>query len=339
MGWPFPTMHANYVNNEPFSSNMFSIQGSDECLTQDSYFGMSIPTTAANEPPPKRHAKLEIEEREEVDGHHQVCTGTTCDHGPRFMLKAEIKPKQRKSYKNENRYLLPNPTQIVLTEEGKNDRRGVTVVKATCKVKIYDGNGKKLSRQVNYYLENTEGGLVVDMEGPALTFDYFLKVRQNSGPDKFSLHFVIRYTTTDGHTHKEKIVSTPFLVQSNKSFFSKDPKLSAIQPPAGLSCRSNEVWIKGRDFNEKGVKVTVDSVEATIVEVQPNLIVLLMPERNDLTQDHRATVSVYNVFKHKRVPSEQELDYVYVVASKDGRVDMQRLSAASALARDIKGDS
>jgi len=177
------------------------------------------------------------------------------------------------------------------------------------------------------------------MEGPALTFDYFLKVRQNSGPDKFSLHFVIRYTTTDGHTHKEKIVSTPFLVQSNKSFFSKDPKLSAIQPPAGLSCRSNEVWIKGRDFNEKGVKVTVDSVEATIVEVQPNLIVLLMPERNDLTRDHRATVSVYNVFKHKRVPSEQELDYVYVVASKDGRVDMQRLSAASALARDIKGDS
>jgi len=314
MGWPY-SIGNMYSSMEPFSSTILSIQGSDECLSQPDNYGGGHVTSS---PVMSKFARIEEEITENPRKVSSVCEGKSCRHGPRFMLREQPKPKQRKSYRNENRYLLPNPTSVILTEEAK-DRMGPSIAASSCTVTLLDGNGNRLPRQVSHYIENTDGNLKIHMEPPATSFEYTLKVRQNSGPDKFMLCFHVQYDLTDGTSHQETILSTPFLVQSNKSFFSKDPKLTSIQPPMGLNDRPNEVWIKGRDFNEKGVSVRVDGVDATVIEVQPNLIVILTPARQDIHSDRRVTVNVCNMFKHKKVHSEQELDYIYVTA-KDGTV-------------------
>jgi len=248
----------------------------------------------------------------------EICAGSRCTHEARFAMREQPKPKQRKSYKNENRYLLPNPTQVVLTEAAKG--QGTWVTKAMCTVKLLDGLGNRLARQTGYYLEDVEGSLTKEMDLAHGAFDFSLKVRQNSGPEKFRLCFSINYGTSDGQSHKEKLISSPFLVQSNKSFFSKDPKVRAIHPSVGINLRPNELWIKGRDFNEKGVCVKIDGVEALVTEIQPNFIVVMTPPRVDLNATRTVSVSVANVFKQKVVASEQELEYTYVVTPADGMI-------------------
>jgi len=123
------------------------------------------------------------------------------------------------------------------------------------------------------------------------------------------------------------MISDPFLVQSNKSFFSKDPKINAVNPRIGCCTRRTEIWIKGRDFNEKGVSVNVGGVEATVTEVHPNLIVAMTPVRSDILRTTRVPVTVSNVFKQKTVPSEHECEFTYVVVRPDGLIHIDDITS------------
>lgn len=243
-----------------------------------------------------------------------VATATT-----RFVLRYQPNPNQRKSYSNENRYLLPNPTVLIAKEFLLDDQQQPLydrslyrkVVSGKAQVTMVDGFGDKLSKPPTTYLEGNEDSLESELNAELGIFEFFLKVRENSGPNKFRLHFQVSYTTEDGEVFSEEVVSNPFLVQSNKSFFSKDPKLKSIIPASGPPSRSIEVWIRGRDFNEKGVSVTFDGIEGTVTEALPNLITVWTPLRPDLLESKRVPVSVSNLFKQKTVPSEFHIDFTY----------------------------
>jgi len=325
MPWQYLSSGGQFPAMPLFASNIFYNQGSDDTLgPEHNYLGqeptpeLSITTTntiTTTETKRRRTKEETIEDPEDKD----PCDTQGCTHEPRFTMRDQPKPKQRKSYKNENRYLLPNPTQVVMTGERSN------IITATCSVKLLDGGGNRLARQSSHYLENTEGTLSIGLDPNHSTFDFSLKVRQNSGPEKFRLCFVVDYVTSDKERHRERLISSPFLVQSNKSFFSKDPKVTALHPSAGLCTRPTEVWIRGRDFNEKGVCVEVGDSRAEVVEVQPSLIVAIVPALEQLDKDTTVKVHVSNVFKQKTVPSEQECEFTYVVAGGDGRVHVDKL--------------
>jgi len=325
MTWPYLSTGAQFPAIPLFASNIFYNQGSDDTLgPEHNYLGqeptpeLSITTTNTITTTETKRRRTKEENNEELLD-KDPCTTRGCTHEPRFTMRDQPKPKQRKSYKNENRYLLPNPTQVIMTGER------VDIIAATCTVKLLDGGGNTLARQSSHYLENTEGTLSVGLEPNHNTFDFSLKVRQNSGPEKFRLCFVVDYETSDKERHRERMTSSPFLVQSNKSFFSKDPKVTALHPSAGLCARPTEVWIRGRDFNEKGVSVQVGDSMAEVLEVQPSLIVAIVPARKDLEKDTTVKVHISNVFKQKTVPSEQDCEFTYVVAGGDGRVHVDKL--------------
>jgi len=202
MTWPYIAGPPQQFAAMPlFASNLFFNQGSDESLVGGipDFLGqeqLRITTTSTSTTETKRKNVKEdaVTPDTLTPVMAGVCTKLGCTHPPRFMMRDQPKPKQRKSYRNENRYLLPNPTQVTMAHG--IDRS--TIVTATCTIKLLDGARNRLPRQTTHYVENTEGALSSVLEKNQTAFDFALKVRQNSGPDKFRICFVVKYETSDG---------------------------------------------------------------------------------------------------------------------------------------------
>jgi hypothetical protein len=99
-----------------------------------------------------------------------------------FVVQKQPKEKQRKSYRNENRYLAPNPLTVQFVGEG-------VVPSAVVEVMLADGDGRPLEyeRQMELIGERTRP-LMADG-----TAGFSLKMHDTSRGEWIRLLFVVRY--------------------------------------------------------------------------------------------------------------------------------------------------
>lgn len=72
---------------------------------------------------------------------------------------------------------------------------------------------------------------------------------------KFTLIFYIKYMLESGVVKREKIISEPFELQSNKIFVGAEPQVETITPWQANCNNYTEVTIKGSDFSRKGKRI------------------------------------------------------------------------------------
>jgi len=180
-----------------------------------------------------------------------------------FELLHQPNEKQRKSYRKENRCLLPNPITISQREKTPKVDRG------TVSVRIVYENREELEESKQKILD---GDLVknFDAENKA---QFALKILETSESRKFRLLFSIKFVS-NGNLMEEVILSHPFSVTSNKKKLNiESPKVFDIKPKIGLATDETEVWIKGKQFTERtSMTVKFGGKPAKITETEENLI-------------------------------------------------------------------
>lgn len=137
----------------------------------------------------------------------------------RFTLLEDLYPIQRKSYKKENRCLLPNPITIAL-KEAKDGEDLPPVLDGTVTVKLVDRDGRDLPPQKGHVLQSIEGGLVHALNKKKRA-RFSLKVLETSEGNLFRLMFSVSYRIKGGGNHEDIIFSDAFSVKSKKK---KEPK-------------------------------------------------------------------------------------------------------------------
>ncbi len=83
---------------------------------------------------------------------------------------------QRKSYKNENRYLLPHPLVIQAREEGPDDRF-LKILDGNVIVQLVDADGQELPPSKQGVLTSPDGSLLQLLD-QTLTANFSLKVSE-----------------------------------------------------------------------------------------------------------------------------------------------------------------
>jgi len=228
-----------------------------------------------------------LEPREEKVVPARVKSETTEDHY--FELLYQPNEKQRKSYKNENRYILPNPLTIVLSKEKKEKR--VKIEKGTANVKLLYDTGEELEENKEHVLNGVKTR-PLDKEKKA---QFHLKVIETSDRNRFRLQFTVRFFINKME-HVEKIVSHCFRVTSNKKCVSVErPRPFAIKPCSGLTTGETEVWIRGKMFTDRAnTSVTFGGKPARVIETEENILVCYAPPRDDIDEDSMVEVRVIN---------------------------------------------
>ncbi len=122
-----------------------------------------------------------------------------------FKLLEQPHEKQRKSYKNENRYLLPNPLVITFV------RSNAEKVQGTASVRLAHENGSILDESKTEILE----GIRTKNLDSDKKCQFSLKILSTSEGSKFSLCFDIKYSIGTQY-YEETVYSRPFKVTSNK---------------------------------------------------------------------------------------------------------------------------
>jgi hypothetical protein len=110
------------------------------------------------------------------------------------MLKAQPLVHQRKSYRSESRYLMPNPMMVEL----KDPNTFADIQSGHVTISLVDGNAKELPPTKKDVMETASP------EGPTqqLSTKYYsagfsVKILENSGVTLFRLKFKVVYTTMD----------------------------------------------------------------------------------------------------------------------------------------------
>eukprot|EP01117_Protostelium_nocturnum_P016889 TRINITY_DN6766_c0_g3_i1.p1 TRINITY_DN6766_c0_g3~~TRINITY_DN6766_c0_g3_i1.p1 ORF type:complete len:380 (+),score=117.63 TRINITY_DN6766_c0_g3_i1:165-1304(+) len=130
-----------------------------------------------------------------------------------FELKTPLRPKQRKSYEQENRYLSPNP--VIGIKEIHRDKR---ITSGIVSVELVDVNGNSLPADRQKLLgSSAQGALHLLLNPHNLSSTRFqLKIYENSRGQSYRLKFHITYLTENKDTVTEYVLSNTFLVESNK---------------------------------------------------------------------------------------------------------------------------
>jgi hypothetical protein len=130
-----------------------------------------------------------------------------------FVVQKQPKEKQRKSYRNENRYLAPNPLSVQFVGEG-------VVPSAVVEVMLADGDGRPLEyeRQMELIGERTRP-LMADG-----TAGFSLKMHDTSRGEWIRLLFVVRYS--DVTRPNEWLFTAQFRVDTNISKVTAPPAVS-----------------------------------------------------------------------------------------------------------------
>jgi len=171
-----------------------------------------------------------------------------------FELVSQPNRKQRKSYRNENRYILPNPIVVRPLAESSVLSR----LQGTVKVGLVYENGIELPQH------SLEGELVRPLEGRDKQARFQLKLLIIT-PKRLRLSFQIHYmksctflednrnTSSNNYPSFEEgqvnLISQPFEVHSNSTRNRKVPYpiVHKIIPTCGI--QEGEVWIKGENFH------------------------------------------------------------------------------------------
>lgn len=238
-----------------------------------------------------------------------------------FELLYQPNEKQRKSYKNENRYILPNPLTVVLNKHMKEKK--VKIDKGSVTVSLLYDTGEELEENREHILDGIKTRSL-DKEKKA---QFHLKVVETSDRNRFRLQFVVRFFVNKVE-HVEKIVSHCFRVTSNKKSASIErPRPFAIKPSFGPTTSETEVWIRGKLFTDRAnTSVTFGGKEARVIETEDNILVCYAPVREDITEDSTVEVRVTN---HKGDQSEsfdasKLLEFTYIADRKRKRVKKEQ---------------
>lgn len=157
---------------------------------------------------------------------------TTGGDQNRFVLLEQPNEIQRKSYKNESRYLLPNPLTICLRTPLANEKELPQILDGNVNVRIINADGNELPSNMQHILESL-GGLTrpLDEERSA---SFSLKVSATSIGSMYRLLFTVNYRLKNSGAFTETIVSSPFSVCSNRKKQLKELKerLTQLQKKA-----------------------------------------------------------------------------------------------------------
>jgi len=229
----------------------------------------------------------------------------------RFVLLEQPNVRQRKSYKNENRYVLPNPLTICAREEAPGEKLP-RIIEGEATVSLVNAEGQDLPPTKQNLLESPEGGLTQTLDSN-LSAHFSLKVLDTSEGTMFRLLFTINFTLDGVGPCEEKILSRPFQVYSNRKKNVKGqekPSVVDIKPKEGPATQDTEVWIKGRGFSDRVVVAFGDKL-GRIVETTENLITVFAPARFDLMSDTPVQVLVSNKYPHELLSADKKLQFVY----------------------------
>jgi len=236
-----------------------------------------------------------------------------------FMILEQPNEIQRKSYKNENRCLLPNPITICQKEFLPEDKRGQVPVEGSVTVSLVDQDGEDLPTNKVNMLDSIERSTNQPLD-ENLTAQFSLKVLETSEGNTVRLMFMVNYRLKNLGQCQEKILSRPFVVYSNRKKHVKvdkeKPILLDIKPIRGECNKETEVWIKGRGFNDK-VMVNFGDRSAKVVDTSENLVTVLVPPRDDILHDTTVEVTVSNKFAREHFTSEKKLTFTYTTGSMD----------------------
>lgn len=240
----------------------------------------------------------------------------------RFVLVEEPNQIQRKSYKNENRCLLPNPITVcpreikfgsdLIAKSPSTLPKSKKIVEGTVSVKLVDRDGNELPENKSHILESIEGGLIQLLDDNAAA-NFSLKVLDTSEGDWWRLVFLISYREEGNSSFVcEKLYSRQFIVNSNKKKHANGPPLvNALKPATGPTNSENEVWIKGKMFTDK-TAVFFDDSPAKVIEIAENLLTVIAPARPELTEPTKVVVTVSNNYSRDSYPAEKRLEYTYI---------------------------
>lgn len=208
-----------------------------------------------------------------------------------FHLLEEPGARQRKSYKNENRYIVPNPLTVCLKPESM--KKIPLILAANITAMLVDNNGNPIVGSP-HILESADGNLTHPLVAPNFSTDFSLKVLETSNKQLYRLLFTVNCYVPGG-SFQEKILSRPFEVTSNRRKLQKEkPVVNELDPPYGPFAGGNEVRITGSGFSEK-VAVTFGDQAAKVKEGDSNLLVVIVPPIEDM--EKRVTVVVANRYQ------------------------------------------
>lgn len=129
-----------------------------------------------------------------------------------FKLLEEPEDVQRKAYKNENRYVLPNP--LVVVQEGEPHK---PIKDSVVSVKLVQSNGEAIEEPKQSVLLDGIKKKAMTTQGNEANkrAEFALKILETSGKNKFRLMFTVTYTM-DNILYEEQILTIPFQVISTK---------------------------------------------------------------------------------------------------------------------------
>lgn len=224
--------------------------------------------------------------------------------------------KQRKSYKKENRCLLPNPITIALKDKYTNMTGQHKIEGGRVTVRLVYENKEELDSSKQNILD---GDLEKDLDSECKS-QFSLKVLETSESRKFRLLFTVKYWTSGGF-HEETVLSHPFSVTSNKKKVNiENPKVFDIKPRGGLATEETEVWIKGKQFTERSCMcVKFGGKPAKITETEENLITCVAPPLGDIAEDISVIVEVSNFHPaHGQLFADVTIPFTYAATASSG---------------------
>jgi hypothetical protein len=263
---------------------------------------------------PRSEAKLLTKRgrSKQVDALPQIPASTTNNYSGRFILLEQPNVRQRKSYKNENRYVLPNPLSICAREEVPGEK-APRILEGMASVMLVGAEGQELPPSKASILESPEGGLVQPFDSN-LSAHFSLKILDTSEGSMYRLLFTITFTLEGVGACEEKILSRPFQVYSNRKKQVKGqerPVVYDLKPTEGIASGETEVWIKGRGFSDK-VVVSFGDKLGRIIETTENLLTVAAPPRFDVSQDMPVQVVVSNKYLHEQLAADRKLTFYYL---------------------------
>jgi len=218
-----------------------------------------------------------------------------------FTLLAQPKPLQRKSYRNERRYLLPNPLTVQYTGDP-----GAVIV-GTVEVFLVNEAGVLFPKEMQDMLEGLKFKSFDDQNHAAFS----LLMRTISGDMSLRLKFVVRYrykvpprssssdkaqesANQEGVEYQEEFMSNSFRVESNRKKPLVDhPCLVSIKPSEGPRNVNQEVLLHGTNFGDgKNIRVRFGGFPVAVVGVDKDTITTVAPLRPDLQPNSRVPVQV-----------------------------------------------
>jgi len=236
----------------------------------------------------------------------------------RFELLEQPKQRQRKAYKEENRYITPNPLKIVPLKGPIEP----PITEGMVYVSLEDKDGDELPPNKKTILESHDG--LFHKLDSNFESKFSLKVMETSDGSPFRLLFEIIYSS-GGVQLQQNILSSPFYVLSNtrkKLQEPASPLVEALKPERGWSTKDTEVWIKGKGFSN-AVAVYFGERPGKVIEITECLLTVLAPSRAELLQDTPVLVTVANKNKKNFLEADHSLKFTYRVRKLNNSMDME----------------